>query len=153
RRFLLTCVQRNRNHQLRLKALTEIAALRDPDAFDDSVEVVATWPREERRAGAKVLLEALVERRIGRRDQAQAWVWRLAAVARERLRNVPRSGGRRRRRRGKNGPRPQNRGNGAENGARNGSKGGGENKSKRKPREPSSTKPARTEAEGGGPQA
>ena len=36
RRFLLTCVQRNRNHQLRLKALAEVAALRDPDAFDDS---------------------------------------------------------------------------------------------------------------------
>ena len=83
RRFLLTCVQRNRNHQLRLKALTEIAALRDPDAFDDSLEVVATWPRDERRAGAKVLLQALVERRIGRRDQAQAWVWRLAAITRE----------------------------------------------------------------------
>ncbi len=83
RRFLLTCVQRNRNHQLRLKALGEIAALRDADAFDDSVEVVATWPRDERRAGAKVLLQALVERRIGRRDQAQAWVWRLAAVTRE----------------------------------------------------------------------
>jgi superfamily II DNA or RNA helicase len=83
RRFLLTCVQRNRNHQLRLKALSEIAALRDPEAFDDSLEVVATWPREERRAGAKVLLQALAERRIGRRDQAQAWVWRLAAVTRE----------------------------------------------------------------------
>jgi superfamily II DNA or RNA helicase len=83
RRFLLTCVQRNRNHQLRLKALTEIAALRDPEAFDDSLEVVATWPRDERRAGAKVLLQALVERRIGRRDQAQAWVWRLAAITRE----------------------------------------------------------------------
>jgi ribonuclease E len=83
RRFLLTCVQRNRNHQLRLKALSEIAALRDPDAFDDSLEVVATWPREERRAGAKVLLQALAERRIGRRDQAQAWVWRLAAITRE----------------------------------------------------------------------
>jgi hypothetical protein len=83
RRFLLTCVQRNRNHQLRLKALTEIAALRDADAFDDSLEVVATWPRDERRAGAKVLLQALVERRIGRRDQAQAWVWRLAAITRE----------------------------------------------------------------------
>jgi ribonuclease E len=83
RRFLLTCVQRNRNHQLRLKALTEVALLRDPDAFDDALEVVATWPREERRAGAKVLLEALVERRIGRRDQAQAWVWRLAAITRE----------------------------------------------------------------------
>jgi ribonuclease E len=83
RRFLLTCVQRNRNHQLRLKALSEIAALRDPEAFDDSLEVVATWPREERRAGAKVLLQALAERRIGRRDQAQAWVWRLAAITRE----------------------------------------------------------------------
>ncbi len=83
RRFLLTCVQRNRNHQLRLKALAEVAALRDGDAFDDSVEVVATWPREERRAGAKALLQALAERRIGRRDQAQAWVWRLAAITRE----------------------------------------------------------------------
>src|SRR5207247_1295706 len=83
RRFLLTCVQRNRNHQLRLKALSEIAALRDPEAFDDSLEVVATWPREERRAGAKVLLQSLAERRIGRRDQAQAWVWRLAAITRE----------------------------------------------------------------------
>ena len=76
-------MQRNRNHQLRLKALAEIAALRDPEAFDDSLEVVATWPRDERRAGAKVLLQALVERRIGRRDQAQAWVWRLAAITRE----------------------------------------------------------------------
>jgi len=83
RRFLLTCVQRNRNHQLRLKALGEIAALRDPDAFDDALEVVATWPRDERRAGAKALLQALAERRIGRRDQAQAWVWRLAAITRE----------------------------------------------------------------------
>jgi ribonuclease E len=83
RRFLLTCVQRNRNHQLRLKALAEVAALRDADAFDDSLEVVATWPRDERRAGAKVLLQSLAERRIGRRDQAQAWVWRLAAITRE----------------------------------------------------------------------
>jgi superfamily II DNA or RNA helicase len=83
RRFLLTCVQRNRNHQLRLKALSEVAALRDADAFDDSLEVVATWPRDERRAGAKVLLQALAERRIGRRDQAQAWVWRLASITRD----------------------------------------------------------------------
>jgi superfamily II DNA or RNA helicase len=83
RRFLLTCVQRNRNHQLRLKALAEIAALRDADAFDDAAEVVATWPRDERRAGVKALLQALAERRIGRRDQAQAWVWRLAEQTRE----------------------------------------------------------------------
>jgi ribonuclease E len=83
RRFLLTCVQRNRNHQLRLKAMTEIAALRDPEAFDDCVDIVSTWSREDRRAGAKLLLQALAERRIGRRDQAQAWVWRLAEATRE----------------------------------------------------------------------
>lgn len=83
RRFLLTCVQRNRNHQLRLKALSEVAALRDADAFDEAAEIVATWPRDQRRAGTKVLLQALVERRIGRRDQAQAWVWRLAEMTRD----------------------------------------------------------------------
>jgi ribonuclease E len=83
RRFLLTCVQRNRNPQLRLKALSEIAALRDADAFDDSIEIVSTWAREEKRSGCRVLLQALVERRIGRRDQAQAWVWRLAGMSRE----------------------------------------------------------------------
>ncbi len=83
RRFLLTCLQRNRNHQLRLKALSEVAALREAEPFDDAVEVVAPWPRDERRAGAKILLQALAEKRIGRRDQAQAWVWRLAEVTRE----------------------------------------------------------------------
>ena len=83
RRFLLTCVQRNRNHQLRLKAMAEVAALRDAEAFDDCVDIVTTWSREDRRAGAKLLLQALAERRIGRRDQAQAWVWRLAETTRE----------------------------------------------------------------------
>jgi ribonuclease E len=83
RRFLLTCVQRNRNQQLRIKALAEIAALRDPDAFDDAIDTVGTWSRDDRRAGTKVLLEALAERRIGRRDQAQAWVWRLADYSRD----------------------------------------------------------------------
>jgi ribonuclease E len=83
RRFLLTCLQRNRNHQLRLKALSEITALRDADAFDDAIEIVGSWPRDEKRAGVKVLLQSLAERRIGRRDQAQAWVWRLAGYTRE----------------------------------------------------------------------
>ncbi|HVS29559.1 MAG TPA: DEAD/DEAH box helicase family protein [Solirubrobacteraceae bacterium] len=77
-RFLLTAVQRNRNSQLRLRALQEIAAARDGDAFDQAVDMVATWPREESREGAKVLLQALAEQRIGRRDQANAWIWRLA---------------------------------------------------------------------------
>ena len=83
RRFLLTCLQRNRSSQLRLKALTEIAALREADAFDDAIDIVGSWSREDKRAGVKILLQALVEKRIGRRDQAQAWVWRLASFSRE----------------------------------------------------------------------
>jgi len=34
RRFLITCLQRNRNSQLRVRALQEIAAARDAEAFD-----------------------------------------------------------------------------------------------------------------------
>jgi ribonuclease E len=83
RRFLLTCVQRNRNAQLRLKALGEIADLGDPEAFDDAIDIVGTWSREDKRAGTKTLLQALIDKRIGRRDQAQAWVWRLASYTRE----------------------------------------------------------------------
>ena len=83
RRYLLTCVQRNRNAQLRLKALGEIANLKDPEAFDDAIDIVGTWSRDEKRAGTKALLQALVDKRIGRRDQAQAWVWRLASYTRD----------------------------------------------------------------------
>jgi ribonuclease E len=83
RRFLLTCVQRNRNSQLKLKALGEIADLGDPEAFDDAIDIVGTWSRDDKRAGTRTLLQALVDKRIGRRDQAQAWVWRLASYTRE----------------------------------------------------------------------
>ncbi len=83
RRFLLTCVQRNRHSQLKLKALAEIAELRDSDALDDAIEIVGSWSREDKRAGTKTLLQALIDKRIGRRDQAQAWVWRLASYTRE----------------------------------------------------------------------
>jgi hypothetical protein len=82
-RFLLTAVQRNRNSQLRIRALSEIAALRDPDPFDTAIDIVGTWSRDERREGTKVMLQALAERRIGRRDQANAWIWRLAGYTRE----------------------------------------------------------------------
>jgi ribonuclease E len=83
RRFLLTCVQRNRNSQLRLKALTEIADLGDAEAFDDAIDIAGTWSRDDKRAGTKALLQALIDKRIGRRDQAQAWVWRLASYTPE----------------------------------------------------------------------
>jgi ribonuclease E len=82
-RFLITAVQRNKNSQLRLRALSDIAALRDPDAFDTAIDIVGGWPREERREASKIMLRALVERRIGRRDQANAWIWRLASYTRE----------------------------------------------------------------------
>jgi ribonuclease E len=83
RRFLLTAVQRNRNPQLRLRALQEISASRDAEAFDTAIDIMAGWPREERREGVKIMLQALAERRIGRRDQANAWIWRMAEYTRE----------------------------------------------------------------------
>jgi hypothetical protein len=83
RRFLLTAVQRNRTSQLRLRALQEIAASRDAEAFDTAIDIMAGWARDERREGVKIMLQALAERRIGRRDQANAWIWRLAEYTRE----------------------------------------------------------------------
>src|SRR5690349_13239304 len=83
RRFVITCLQRNRNTQLRIRALQEIAAMRDAEAFDEAVDIVGGWSRDERREGVKTLLQALAERSIGRRDQATAWLWRLAEYTRE----------------------------------------------------------------------
>jgi hypothetical protein len=83
RRFVITCLQRNRNSQLRIRALQEIAQMRDAEAFDEAVDIVGGWARDERREGVKVLLQALAERSIGRRDQANAWLWRLAEYTRE----------------------------------------------------------------------
>jgi len=83
RRFLITALQRNRNAQLRLRALQEIAAARDAEAFDTAIDIMAVWPRDERREGVKIMLQALAEKRIGRRDQANAWIWRMAEYTRE----------------------------------------------------------------------
>jgi hypothetical protein len=83
RAFLLTAVQRNKNPQLRIRALQEIAAARDGEAFDTAIDVIGTWSRDERREGTKVMLLALAEKRIGRRDQANAWIWRLASYTRD----------------------------------------------------------------------
>ena len=83
RSFLLTAVERNKNSQLRLRALQEIAQSRDADAFERAVDVVRLWVRDERREGVKILLQALAERRIGRRDQASHWIWDLADMTRE----------------------------------------------------------------------
>ncbi len=83
RAFLLTAVQRNKSPQLRVRALQEIAASRDGEAFDSAIDEIGGWTREERREGTKVMLLALAEKRIGRRDQANAWIWRLASYTRD----------------------------------------------------------------------
>ncbi len=83
RAFLETALERNKNPQLRIRALQEIAASRDGEAFDKAIDIIGTWTRDERREGTKVMLLALAEKRIGRRDQANAWIWRLASYTRE----------------------------------------------------------------------
>jgi superfamily II DNA/RNA helicase len=83
RRFLVTALERNKNSQLRIRALQEIAASRDDEAFRTAVDIVGTWSRDERREGAKVLLQALAERRIGRRDEASQWIWDIADMTRD----------------------------------------------------------------------
>ncbi len=83
RTFLTTAVERNKNPQLRLKALQEIAAGKDAEAFDRALDFVETWPREDKREGVKVVLQALAEKKIGRRDQANNWIWRCANMTRE----------------------------------------------------------------------
>jgi ribonuclease E len=83
RKFLIECLTRNRNSQLRVRALQEIGQIKDPEAFDVAVEIVGTWQRDERREGVKTLLQALAERPMGRRDQAARWIWHLAEYSRE----------------------------------------------------------------------
>jgi ribonuclease E len=83
RTFLLTAVQRNKNPALRLRALQEIAASRDAEAFDDAIEMIGGWPRDEKREGVKVVLQALADKKIGRRDQANNWIWHCAEYTRD----------------------------------------------------------------------
>jgi ribonuclease E len=83
RKYLIECLTRNRNSQLRVRALQEIGQIKDPEAFDVAVEIVGTWQRDERREGVKTLLQAMAERPMGRRDQAARWIWHLAEYSRE----------------------------------------------------------------------
>ena len=82
-RLLITALERNTNTQLRLRALQEVASGKDPEAFQQAVDIVSMWGREERREGVKLLLGGLAERRIGRRDQANQWIWDLADMTRD----------------------------------------------------------------------
>ena len=83
RTFLLTAVQRNQSAQLRLRALQEIAAAKDAEALDRALDFIEGWPRSEQDEGVKTVLLALAEKKIGRRDQANNWIWRCANLTRE----------------------------------------------------------------------
>ena len=91
RTFLLTAVERNKNPQLRLRALQEIAARKDAEAFDRALDFVEGWPRDDKREGVKVVLQALAEKKIGRRDQANDWIWRCANLTARGARGVRRA--------------------------------------------------------------
>jgi ribonuclease E len=83
RRFLLTAVQRNPSAPLRVRALQEIAVAKDAEAFDLALDEIGGWPRDERREAVKIGLQALAEKKIGRRDQANPWIWRMAEYTRD----------------------------------------------------------------------
>ena len=53
RAFLLTAVQRNKNPQLRVRALQEIAASRDGEAFDSAIDVIGDAGRATSAARAR----------------------------------------------------------------------------------------------------
>ena len=83
-RFLLTAVQRNKNPQLRLRALQEIAAgARRRGVRRGDRRSSAAGRATSKREGVKVVLQALAEKKIGRRDQANDWIWRCANMTRE----------------------------------------------------------------------
>ncbi len=83
RQFLITALERNRNQQLRMRAIQEIALLREAEPFDTAIDFIGQWPRDERREASRTMLQAMADRRIGRRDQATAWIWRLAEYTRD----------------------------------------------------------------------
>ncbi|MFA4928526.1 MAG: DEAD/DEAH box helicase family protein [Patulibacter sp.] len=83
RQFLITALERNRSQPLRMRAIQEISLLREAEPFDTAIDFIGQWPRDERREAARTLLQAMADRRIGRRDQATAWIWRLAEYTRD----------------------------------------------------------------------
>src|SRR5207248_1410317 len=107
RRFLLTAVQRNRNSQLRLRALQEIAHARD------ARRLVHAARKEDRRLSAALLAAALAhtpEAEEALRGARTRMARKPAALARELLRNFPkgrRGKTRRRRKSGGSGGRTQ----------------------------------------------
>lgn len=83
RRLFLTALERNRHRAVRLRALQDLAASKDPEAYDHAIEMIGSWSKDERREATKLMLKAIADKNIGSREQANAWIWRLASYTRE----------------------------------------------------------------------
>jgi ribonuclease E len=85
--FFATCAAENKNRQLRLTALGDLAQNRPPaNVFDRAVRLVEAAPtwRLDRSQGARTLLLALGDRRVEATEhQMVAWAWRLARASRD----------------------------------------------------------------------
>jgi len=82
RTFLLTAVERNKNPQLRLRALQEIAGSKDAEAFDRALDFVEGWPRGQARGRQGGPAGAGREEDRPPRS-ANNWIWRCANLTRE----------------------------------------------------------------------
>lgn len=83
RRLFLTALERNKHRAVRLRALQDLAASRDPEAYDHAIEMIGSWQRDERREATKLMLKALADKDIGSREQSTAWIWALASYTRD----------------------------------------------------------------------
>ncbi len=82
-RFLITAVKRNKNSAAAAARAHRHRRAARRRRLRQAIDIIGGWSREERKEAAKIMLRALVERRIGRRDQANAWIWRLAEYTRD----------------------------------------------------------------------
>lgn len=83
RQLYVTALERNKHRAVRLRALQDLAASKDPDAYDLAIEIIGGWQRDERREATKLMLKAIADKNIGNREQSAAWIWGLAAYTRE----------------------------------------------------------------------
>ncbi len=83
RRLFLTALERNKHRAVRLRALQDLAASKDPEAYDHAIEMIGSWPKDERREATKLMLKAIADKNIGSKEQANAWIWMLASYTRD----------------------------------------------------------------------
>lgn len=82
RELCLSTLKRNPHPQLKQRAVQDIAASGDPEAFDGAVEEIRDWSKKTLLEAARVLLQAIAEGKYSETEQTAGWVWQLAAYSR-----------------------------------------------------------------------